>query len=136
MEVGDEEKDVYAMSGRQGIGVKAEDLVERVINKATEEVAKRHPERSPEEHRKLAQDIAIGAIRYYMIKYNINSVIVFDFNEALSMQGNTGPYLQYAYARAVNILSKVEPELLEEIDLRDVSIPADLTPEERSWSAG
>lgn len=131
VEVGDEEKDVYAMSGRQGIGVKAEDLVERVINKATEEVAKRHPEMSPEEHRKLAQDIAIGAIRYYMIKYNINSVIVFDFNEALSMQGNTGPYLQYAYARAVNILSKVEPELLEEIDLRDVSIPADLTPEER-----
>ena len=66
-----------------------------------------------------------------MIKYNINSVIVFDFNEALNMQGNTGPYLQYAYARAANILGKVEPEILEEIDLRDVSIPAELTFEER-----
>ncbi|MGI6143951.1 MAG: arginine--tRNA ligase [bacterium] len=131
VEVKEGEKEVYAMSGRQGIGVKAGVLVERMVKKATVEVAKRHPEMSPEEHRKLAQDIAIGAIRYYMIKYNINSVIVFDFNEALNMQGNTGPYLQYAYARAANILGKVEPEILEEIDLRDVSIPAELTSEER-----
>jgi arginyl-tRNA synthetase len=131
VDVQDGEKEVYAMSGRQGIGVKADDLVERTIKKATDEVAIRHPEMSPEEHRKLAQDIAVGAIRYYMVKYNINSLIVFDFNEALNMQGNTGPYLQYAYARAANILGKVGREVLDEIDLRDVSIPVELNDEEK-----
>ncbi|NLY49561.1 MAG: arginine--tRNA ligase, partial [Firmicutes bacterium] len=131
--VGDEEdKGIYAMSGRKGIGVRADDLVERAIEKATEEVAKRHPEMTPEEHRKLGQDIAVGAVRYYMIRFSISNVLVFDFNEALSMQGNTGPYLQYAYARAANILGRVDREVLDEIDLRTVSVPSDLTAEEKA----
>ncbi|MCE5197005.1 MAG: arginine--tRNA ligase [Negativicutes bacterium] len=100
------EKDVYAMAGRKGIGVKADDLVDRVIAKATEEVARRHPEQSEQENRRLGQQIAVAAIRYYMIRYNMNSIIVFDFAEALNMQGNTGPYLQYAHARANNILER------------------------------
>ncbi|NLP18660.1 MAG: arginine--tRNA ligase [Firmicutes bacterium] len=131
VEVEEGKKEIYAMSGRDGIGVKAGDMLARMTKKATGEVAARHPEMTPEEHRKLAQDIAIGAIRYYMIKYNMNSIIVFDFNEALSMQGNTGPYLQYAYARAANILGRVEPEVAEEVDLRDISIPDELVPLER-----
>lgn len=126
------EKSIYAMSGRKGIGVKADDLVERAIEHATMEVAKRHPEMSPEEHRKLGLDIAVGAIRYYMVRFNISSVLVFDFDEALSMQGNTGPYLQYSYARAANILGRVDREILDDIDLRTVSVPSDLTDEEKS----
>jgi arginyl-tRNA synthetase len=125
------EKGMYAMSGRKGIGVKADDLVERVIERATEEVAKRHPEMSPEEHKKLGQDIAVGAVRYYMERFNISNVLVFDFNEALNLQGNTGPYLQYAYARAANILGRVDREILEDIDLRTVSVPPDITAEEK-----
>ena len=100
------EKAVYAMSGRKGIGVKADDLIWRAVDKAKEEVARRHPESSPADVEDLATQIAVGAIRYYMVKYNINSLIVFDFAEALSMQGNTGPYLQYAHARANSILRK------------------------------
>lgn len=125
-------KGIFAMSGRKGIGVKADDLVERVIERATEEVAKRHPEMSPEEHRKLGQDIAVGAVRYYMVRFNIANVLVFDFGEALNLQGNTGPYLQYAYARAANILGRVEREVLDDIDLRTVSVPTDLTVEEKN----
>lgn len=131
VEVEEGKKEMYAMSGRHGIGVKAEDMLDRMVEKARAEVAVRHPEMTPEEHRKLAQDIAVGAIRYYMIKYNMNSIIVFDFHEALSMQGNTGPYLQYAYARAANILGRVEPEIAAEVDLRDISIPEELAPQEQ-----
>lgn len=105
-----EEKDVYAMAGRKGIGVKADDLVDRVIAKATEEVAKRHPEQTEQANRQLGQQIAVAAIRYYMIRYNMNSIIVFDFAEALNMQGNTGPYLQYAHARANNILERARSQ--------------------------
>ncbi len=101
-----EDRDIYAMAGRRGIGVKADDLIDRIIDKTTEEVAKRHPEMSDEEQRDLGTRIAVGAVRYYMIRYNTNSVIVFDFKEALSLQGNTGPYLQYSFARASNILRK------------------------------
>ena len=127
----EEEKSVYAMSGRKGIGVKADDMIERIVEHATAEVAKRHPEMSPEEHRKLGLDIAIGAVRYYMVRFNILSVLVFDFDEALSMQGNTGPYLQYSYARAANILGRVDREVLDDVDLRTVSVPQDLMEEEK-----
>ena len=128
----EDDKTVYAMSGRKGIGVKADDMVEQVIKHATFEVAKRHPEMSPEEHRKLGLDIAIGAIRYYMVRFNISSVLVFDFDEALNMQGNTGPYLQYAYARAANILGRVDREILDDVDLRTVPVPEDLTVNEKN----
>ncbi len=112
VEVSDE-RDIYAMAGRKGIGVKADDLLDRIIEKTTEEVAKRHPEMSAEEQTALGTKIAVGAVRYYMIRYNTNSVIVFDFQEALSLQGNTGPYLQYSYARASNILRKAGADNIE-----------------------
>lgn len=108
-----DEKGIFAMAGRRGIGVKADDLVNRVIAKATEEVAKRHPEQDHQQNLELGHQIAIAAIRYYMIRYNMNSLIVFDFAEALNMQGNTGPYLQYAHARANNILERAKTSGLE-----------------------
>ena len=86
----EEEKSVYAMSGRKGIGVKADDMIERIVEHATAEVAKRHPEMSPEEHRKLGLDIAIGAVRYYMVRFNILSVLVFDFDEEMCIRDRKG----------------------------------------------
>ena len=118
----EDEKGIYAMAGRRGIGVKADDLVNMAIERATLEVAKRHPEHSNEENVKLGTQIAIGAIRYYMIRYNMNSLIVFDFNDALNMQGNTGPYLQYAHARANNILQRAKDQNIK----ANPSLPADL----------
>src|SRR5439155_378911 len=70
------------------------------------EVEDRHPDASPDERRRVAEQIAVGALRYFMLKFTRNSVIVFDFQEALSFEGETGPYVQYAAVRAGNILRK------------------------------
>ena len=102
----EEGRGVHAMAGRRGIGVKADDLMDRVVAKAAAEVAARHPEFSPQEATAHGLQIAIAAVRYYMLRYNMNSLIVFEFDEALNMRGNSGPYLQYAHARAHNILER------------------------------
>jgi arginyl-tRNA synthetase len=94
------------VSGRKGFGVKADDLIDRLIVAAKEEVDSRHPQRSAEERLQIAQEIAIGALRYFMLKFTRNSVIAFDFHEALSFEGETGPYAQYAVVRARNIFRK------------------------------
>ncbi|MGI5840102.1 MAG: arginine--tRNA ligase [bacterium] len=125
----DDDREVYAMAGRKGIGVKADDLVEMIIQKTTEEVAKRHPEMSADEQAGLGRQIAVGAVRYYMVRYNINSVIVFDFAEALSLQGNTGPYLQYAHARAANIRRKAAADNAGDVR---ISFPAEMTDREKN----
>lgn len=104
----DRKRPYVEVSGRKGLGVKADDLVDTLIAKALEEVASRHPEASPEEQKKIASQIAIGALRYFLLKYTRNSVIAFDFQEALSFEGETGPYVQYAAVRARNILRKLE----------------------------
>jgi arginyl-tRNA synthetase len=96
------------VSGRKGLGVKADDLMDTLIAKALEEVASRHPEASAEEQERVAAQIAIGALRYFLLKFTRTSVIAFDFQEALSFEGETGPYLQYAAVRARNILRKLE----------------------------
>lgn len=105
-DVSGEAKTVYAMSGRKGIGVKADDLLAAAEAKAASEVAQRHPEMGPAEVAGLAHDIAVGAVRYYMVRFHTNTLIAFDFDDALAMQGNTGPYLQYACARARSILRR------------------------------
>lgn len=94
------------VSGRKGLGVKADDLIEKLIETALAEVVDRHPEAPPEEQREVAEQIAAGALRYFMLKFTRNSVIAFDFHEALSFEGETGPYVQYASLRAANILRK------------------------------
>jgi arginyl-tRNA synthetase len=94
------------VSGRKGFGVKADDLLDALIASARKEVDSRHPELSEEERGAIATQIAIGALRYFMLKYTKPSVIAFDFKDALSFEGETGPYAQYAVVRATNIFRK------------------------------
>jgi arginyl-tRNA synthetase len=88
--------------------VKADDLIDKLIEAALAEVEERHQSSPPDERRTVATQIAVGALRYFMLKFTRNSVIAFDFHEALSFEGETGPYVQYAAVRASNILSKLE----------------------------
>lgn len=96
------------MSGRKGLGVKADDLINRLEADALREVQARHAELSLEEQRETAHQIAVGALRYFLLKFTRNSVIAFDFKEALSFEGETGPYCQYAAVRANSIFRKLE----------------------------
>jgi arginyl-tRNA synthetase len=96
------------VSGRKGLGVKADDLMDKLVENALGEVASRHPEDSPVAQRAVATEIAMGALRYFLLKFTRNTVIAFDFQEALSFEGETGPYVQYATVRARNILRKLE----------------------------
>src|SRR5512146_843661 len=94
------------VSGRKGFGVKADDLIDKLIASARHEVDSRHPEMSDADRRQVAEQIAIGALRYFMLKFTKPTVIAFDFKEALSFEGETGPYAQYAIVRASNIFRK------------------------------
>jgi arginyl-tRNA synthetase len=116
---GDEARKPFVeVSGRKGLGVKIDDLLDVLIEKATAEVAKRNPEFLPEECRRVGSQIAVGAIRYFMLKFSRGKLIVFDMEEALSFEGETGPYLQYAVVRANNIFNKLrEREGLSEADM-------------------
>jgi arginyl-tRNA synthetase len=94
------------VSGRKGFGVKADDLLDTLISSARHEVDTRHPALADAERAAIAAQIAIGALRYFMLKYTKPSVIAFDFEDALSFEGETGPYAQYAVVRATNIFRK------------------------------
>jgi arginyl-tRNA synthetase len=94
------------VSGRKGFGVKADDLLDALTASAKGEVDSRHAELADGERQEIAEQIAIGALRYFMLKYTKPSVIAFDFKEALSFEGETGPYAQYAVVRASNIFRK------------------------------
>jgi arginyl-tRNA synthetase len=94
------------VSGRRGFGVKADDLLDQLIKSALTEVETRHPELEAAGRERIAAVIATGALRYFMLKFTKNSVIAFDFNEALNFEGETGPYAQYAAVRATNIFRK------------------------------
>ena len=96
------------MSGRKGLGVKADDLINRLETDALREVESRHPDLSAEEAKQTAHEIAVGALRYFLLKFTRNSVIAFDFKEALSFEGETGPYCQYAAVRANSIFRKLD----------------------------
>ena len=104
----DQKRSYVEVSGRKGLGVKADDLIDKLIETAAREVDSRHPEAPAAERRQVATQIAIGALRYFMLKYTRNTVIAFDFQEALSFEGDTGPYVQYAAVRARNILRKFD----------------------------
>jgi arginyl-tRNA synthetase len=100
------------VSGRKGFGVKADDLLDALTASAGKEVDARHPELSEAERASIAAQLAIGALRYFMLKFTKQSVIAFDFKDALSFEGDTGPYAQYAVVRASNIFRKggLDPE--------------------------
>lgn len=104
----DRSKSFIEMSGRRGLGVKADDLIDRLEADALKEVHTRHPELPEGEQLATAHEIAVGALRYFLLKFTRNSVIAFDFNEALSFEGETGPYCQYAAVRANSIFRKLD----------------------------
>ncbi len=95
------------MSGRKGLGVKADDLIDRLEANALAEVESRHPDLSDGEKQAIAHQIAVGALRYFLLKFTRNTVIVFDFKEALSFEGETGCFCQYSAVRANSILRKL-----------------------------
>ena len=111
----DKARSYIEVSGRKGFGVKADDLLDRLIASAKSEVDARHAQLSDDERRTIATQIAIGALRYFMLKFTKPSVIAFDFKEALSFEGETGPYAQYAVVRATNIFRKggLDPETFD-----------------------
>jgi arginyl-tRNA synthetase len=96
------------VSGRKGLGVKADDLLDRLTDKALEEVTRRNPDAPRDESRRTAEQIAVAAVRYFLVKYSRTKFIAFDMDEALSFEGESGPYLQYAAVRAGNIFRKLE----------------------------
>lgn len=110
IEISDEDKkrSFVEVSGRKGLGVKADDLIDMLIAKALDEVRGRHEKTPQDEQRKIATQIAIGALRYFMLRFTRTTVIAFDLQEALSFEGETGPYVQYAAVRAQNILRTLD----------------------------
>jgi len=114
------------VSGRKGFGVKADDLIDKLIAATRAEVNARQTGRDEIERQRIAEQIAIGALRYFMLKFTRNSVIAFDFKDALSFEGETGPYIQYAVVRARNIFRKsgVTPEamLVEFAELHGIGV--------------
>jgi arginyl-tRNA synthetase len=110
--VSDEDKarPYIEVSGRKGFGVKADDLIDKLISASRAEVDARQTggagAEAEAERQRIARQIAIGALRYFMLKFTRNSVIAFDFEDALSFEGETGPYIQYAVVRARNIFRK------------------------------
>ena len=120
------QKPFVEVSGRKGQGVKIDDLLDLLTNKAAAEVARRNTEFTPEECQRVGAQIAVGAIRYFMLKFSRGKLIVFDIEEALSFEGETGPYLQYAAVRAGNIFHKLQDR--EGISEADVLAALDRTP--------
>jgi arginyl-tRNA synthetase len=106
----DQARSYIEVSGRKGFGVKADDLLDALIAAAKKEVDTRHPDLDEAERLRIAKQIAIGALRYFMLKFTKQSVIAFDSKEALAFEGETGPYAQYAVVRASNIFRKAEVE--------------------------
>ena len=103
----DRKRGVVSMSGRKGLGVKTDDFIDQLEANALVEVVNRHPELPDADHRDAAHKIAVGALRYFLLKFTRNSIISFDFKEALAFDGETGPYIQYSVVRANSIFRKL-----------------------------
>lgn len=103
----DRQRGAIGMSGRKGLGVKIDDLIDVLEANALVEVANRHPELTDSEQNETAHKIAVGALRYFLLKFTRNSIISFDFKEALAFDGETGPYIQYSVVRANSIFRKL-----------------------------
>jgi len=132
----DRKRAYIEVSGRKGFGVKADDLIDQLITAARAEVDTRHPELTESERATIAAQIGVGALRYFMLRFTRNTVIAFDFKDALSFEGETGPYVQYAIVRAANILRKANTTEAEALKAFE-AIPAEalsamLTSEEGS----
>jgi len=127
----DRSRPYIEVSGRKGFGVKADDLIDKLIAATQKEVDERHPEIDEAERAGIAKEIAVGALRYFMLKYTRNSVIAFDFKDALSFEGETGPYIQYAAVRTRSIFRKGETTAEQALaDMADVDAAPYLSGEE------
>jgi arginyl-tRNA synthetase len=114
----DKAKNFIEVSGRKGFGVKADDLIDRMIAAARAEVETRHPELSEAERVAIAEAIGVGALRFFLLRFTRNTVIAFDYRDALAFDGETGPYAQYAAVRAATIFRKAgadEPAVLADV---------------------
>jgi arginyl-tRNA synthetase len=99
-------KPYVEVSGRKGLGVKADDLLDKLEAATLTEVRQRHPDMSAAEQNRTAHAIAVGALRFFLLKFTRNAIIAFDFKDALSFEGETGPYCQYAVVRIRGIRRK------------------------------
>jgi len=104
------------MSGRKGLGVKADDLINQLETGALAEVEKRNPDLPESEKIATAHEVAVAALRYFLLKFTRNTVIAFDFKEALSFEGETGPYCQYAAVRTNSIFRRLGTETVDAAD--------------------
>ena len=103
----DRKKPYIEVSGRKGQGVKADDLIDRLELAAKAEIEARHPELAgTAEYHRMVNSIAIGALRYFLLRFTRSTVIAFDFKDALNFEGETGPYVQYAVVRVNGIVRK------------------------------
>ncbi len=125
-------KPFVEMSGRKGLGFQADLLMDRMKDRALSEIENREPDlvkESPAEWSTRAHQLAVAALRYYMVKYNKNQVVAFDLEQALAFEGDTGPYLQYACVRAENILRKAREQGLDVPDPGDAAQLAACAPD-------
>ena len=128
LEEKDSTKTFLEVSGRKGVGVKADDLLDRLEEKALAEVNKRNPQFSFDQKSSAAHKIACGALRYFMLKFTNNSLIIFDFDEALNFEGETGVYLQYTSVRINSIFRKLkEREGIEEAKILSLISPGKIS---------
>jgi arginyl-tRNA synthetase len=104
--LGNADRSYVEVSGRKGLGVKGDDLIDVLVNKAMQEVRERQITHDAAEQAACARMIAVGALRYFLLKFSRCAIIVFDFKDALAFEGETGPYLQYSVVRARNIFRK------------------------------
>ena len=111
----DKSRAYIEVSGRKGFGVKADDLIDRMIGAARAEVDARHPELGEDERAEIAKAIGVGALRFFMLRFTRNTIIAFDFQDALAFDGETGPYAQYAAVRAANIFRKAGADEAESL---------------------
>ena len=129
----DRKRAYIEVSGRKGFGVKADDLLDALIASAQKEVDARHPERGEHERKQIATQISVGALRYFMLKFTKSAVIAFDFKDALSFEGETGPYVQYAIVRVSSIFRKAGTSAEESLQRFNPAWGAMLEAEDDIW---
>ena len=129
----DRKRAYIEVSGRKGFGVKADDLLDALIASAQKEVDARHPERGEHERKQIATQISVGALRYFMLKFTKGALIAFDFKDALSFEGETGPYVQYAIVRVSSIFRKAGTSAEESLQRFNPAWGAMLEAEDDIW---
>ena len=105
-----EEATAVKVSGRKGLGVKADDLMDLLVEKARTESATRDPERAADERERTARAVAAGALRYFLLRFGRTKIITFDMEEAMAFVGETGPYVQNSVVRARSIFTKMQAD--------------------------